>query len=224
WFWWYGDDHSSSQDALFDYLFRKHLQNVYLLLGDTPPPELSRPIKRHIQKAIHTMPRAFLEVKIDGRQTFFEWISAGRYTSQNERGTMALVTPGSIKDVYFGFNLQSLLVRVDFDTPACEALTDYDALRVGFIEPAGWSVVIHRPPRPPPIVEFHGPLGVLSSAGIDIGIDQIVEFAIPFSSLGVKVDEPIQFYVELLEGTQSRDRAPREGAIHLTCPSPDFEQ
>src|SRR5262249_49988812 len=63
WFWWYGDDHSSSQDALFDYLFRKHLQNVYLLLGDTPPPELSRPIKRHIQKAIHTMPRAFLEVK-----------------------------------------------------------------------------------------------------------------------------------------------------------------
>jgi alpha-amylase/alpha-mannosidase (GH57 family) len=25
WFWWFGDDHSSAQDALFDYLFRKHL-------------------------------------------------------------------------------------------------------------------------------------------------------------------------------------------------------
>ena len=46
WFWWYGDDHSSAQDALFDYLFRKHLQNVYLLLGDEPPTDLARPIKR----------------------------------------------------------------------------------------------------------------------------------------------------------------------------------
>src|SRR5207244_2658100 len=34
WFWWYGDDHSCAQDALFDQLFRKHLQNVYRLLGD----------------------------------------------------------------------------------------------------------------------------------------------------------------------------------------------
>ena len=39
WFWWYGDDHSSAQDALFDYLFRKHLQNIYTLLGDEPPPD-----------------------------------------------------------------------------------------------------------------------------------------------------------------------------------------
>ncbi len=30
--WWFGDDHSSSQDALFDQLFRKHLQNVYTRL------------------------------------------------------------------------------------------------------------------------------------------------------------------------------------------------
>ncbi len=37
WFWWYGDDHSSALDALFDHLFRKHLRNVYTLLGDDPP-------------------------------------------------------------------------------------------------------------------------------------------------------------------------------------------
>src|SRR4030088_811997 len=70
WFWWYGDDHSSAQDAVFDQLFRKHLQNVYLLLGDQPPPELARPIKRRGQKPMHTLPRSFLDVKIDGRETF----------------------------------------------------------------------------------------------------------------------------------------------------------
>src|SRR5205807_9398717 len=70
WCWWYGDDHSSAQDALFDYLFRKHLQNVYLLLDDTPPPDLLHPISRRGQLAIHSLPRAFLQVKIDGPHTF----------------------------------------------------------------------------------------------------------------------------------------------------------
>jgi alpha-amylase/alpha-mannosidase (GH57 family) len=68
WFWWFGEDHSSCQDALFDYLFRKHLQNVYVLLGDAPPPDLARPICRRSQRAVHTLPRAFLDVKVDGRR------------------------------------------------------------------------------------------------------------------------------------------------------------
>jgi len=45
-----------------------------------------------------------------------------RYTCQNERGTMAMVTRGPMKDVYFGFNLNALLIRIDFDTPANVAL------------------------------------------------------------------------------------------------------
>ena len=126
WFWWYGDDHSSAQDALFDSLFRKHLQNVYHLLGDTPPPELSRPISRSGQRQIHTLPRSFLDVKIDGRETFFEWTNAGRFQCQNERGTMALVTPGPFRAVYFGFNLKDFLVRIDFDLPAKAALATYE--------------------------------------------------------------------------------------------------
>src|SRR5262249_41643319 len=103
WFWWYGDDHSSSQDALFDYLFRKLVQSVYRRGAAAPPRALGRPIGRRTQRAVHTLPRSFLEVKIDGRQTFFEWISAGRYTCQNERGAMAMVTRGPLKELYFGF-------------------------------------------------------------------------------------------------------------------------
>ena len=227
WCWWFGDDHSCAQDETFDYLFRKHLQNVYLILGDAPPPELSRPISRRGQRAMYTLPRAFLDVKIDGRQTFFEWVSAGRYTCQNERGTMAMVTRGPIKDVYFGFDLQALLIRVDFDSPARVALADFDMLRVGFIEPTGWEVLME-------IQNVDGqwrfPLKLIHQGnekpadGLQVGVDQIVELAIPFAQLGVAVDQPIQFYVELLEGRQSRDRAPREGTINLACPSPNFEQ
>ncbi len=228
WFWWYGDDHSSAQDALFDHLFRKHLQNVYLLLGDQPPAGLAHPISRRSRRAIHTLPRSLLEVKIDGRETFFEWLAAGHYTCQNERGTMAMVTRGPIRDVYFGFDLERLLVRIDFDGPASAALADYDALRLGFVEPAGWEVILTQPFTPSPHAVLRQQAGGPSPAAhvveVDAGVDRIVELAVPFDALGVAVEQPVQFFVEVLEGGQSRDRAPREGAIQLQRPSPDFER
>ena len=46
WFWWFGDDHSIALDALFDHLFRKHLRNIYVLLGQEPPRILFTPISQ----------------------------------------------------------------------------------------------------------------------------------------------------------------------------------
>jgi alpha-amylase/alpha-mannosidase (GH57 family) len=224
WFWWYGDDHSSAQDALFDYLFRKHLQNVYVLLGEQPPADLARPISRRSHRAIYTLPRSFLDVKIDGRSTFFEWLTAGRYTCQNERGTMAMASHGPIKEVFFGFNLSALFVRVDCERPARGILGAFDALRVGFVEPAGWEVVVRKPGRPEQALELRHGDEVKPAAGVEVAIDQIAELAIPFERLGLKVDQPVQFFVDLLDGQQSVDRAPREGTISLLVPSADFEQ
>jgi hypothetical protein len=61
------------------------------------------------------------------------------------------------------------------------------------------------------------------AAIIDIGIDKIAECAIPFDLIGVKVNQPVQFRVELLENQQCRDRAPRAGNIQFTRPPPEFE-
>ena len=44
WFWWYGDDHSSSLDAVFDGLFRTHLRRVYEALGLRVPEVLQHPL------------------------------------------------------------------------------------------------------------------------------------------------------------------------------------
>ena len=206
WFWWYGDDHSSAQDALFDYLFRKHLQNVYLLLGDEAPPDLTRPISRRARHVHYTAPRAFLDVKIDGRATFFEWVSAGRYACRNERGTMAMSTSGPLEEVFFGFDLARLLIRVDCDGPARTALADCDLLRVGFVEPAGRELRLHRPGRPDQAVELVCD-GLPVADAAEAAVDQIVEAAVAFDALGVAVDGPVQFFVEALYDGQSRDRA-----------------
>ncbi|MBL8796013.1 MAG: alpha-amylase/alpha-mannosidase [Planctomycetia bacterium] len=224
WFWWYGDDHRSAQDELFDYLFRKHLQNVYLLLGDQPPADLSRPIMWRRRRAAHTVPRSFLQVKVDGRQTFFEWINAGHYTCQNERGTMAMVTTGPIKELYFGFNLDTLFLRIDCAGPAREELAHYE-VRIGFLEPTGHDLLI-APSRAGQPLQFRMLReGMpLEATGVAAAFGQLAEIAIPFERLALKAHQAFQFFVELREGSQSRDRAPREGAICLTCPSPEYEQ
>src|SRR5262249_50077108 len=177
------------------------------------------------QKAVHTLPRNFLEAKIDGRQTFFEWMGSGRYTCQNERGTMAMVASGPLKDVFFGFDMERLLVRIDFERPANLVLPDFDDLRLGFPEPAGWEVIVQNPCKPAQSVRtLREGVAQTRQPGVAVGIDLIAEMAIPFALLRVKPGDPIQFFVELVENRQSRDRAPRDGTIHLTCPSPEFEQ
>ena len=95
WFWWYGDDHSSALDGLFDHLFRKHVRNIYTLLGSDPPGWLFTPISRAGgQRPLHDQPISFSNVKVDGRATYFEWIDAARYVCGNDRGTMTLVARG----------------------------------------------------------------------------------------------------------------------------------
>jgi hypothetical protein len=59
---------------------------------------------------------------------------------------------------------------------------------------------------------------------LQVAVDRIAEAAIPFDALGVAVDGPVHFYVELLRGGQCRGRAPRQGATSLARPSPDFER
>jgi len=44
WFWWYGDDHSSALDAVFDRLFRSHVRRVYECLGVPVPEVLAHPL------------------------------------------------------------------------------------------------------------------------------------------------------------------------------------
>src|SRR5262249_43149666 len=147
------------------------------------------------QRPLHTMPRGFLKVKIDGRETFFEWLSAGHYTSQNERGAMAQVTKGPLRDVYFGFDLENLFVRVDCDGPAKTALHEIQVLRIGFVEPQGAELRIEYPGRTEQSWRFsnHASTGKKPDADsekIQLGLDRIFETSIPFAALGVEVGAP----------------------------------
>jgi alpha-amylase/alpha-mannosidase (GH57 family) len=225
WFWWYGDDHSSALDALFDDLFRKHLRNVYMLLSADPPGNLYAPISRAVVKrAIHDQPMSFLDVAVDGRSSYFEWINAAHYVCGNDRGTMTLVAQGILRAVWFGFSVDRLLIRVDTHGPAREAFATA-RLRVGFVDPADWEIVVVDPAASRPVGHINH-RGEASSNGttVEVATDQILELAVPFGRLGLKANDPIRFYVEVIQDESSLDRAPREGIFELTAPTPDFER
>ncbi len=223
WYWWYGDDHSSAQDALFDQLFRKHLKNVYLILKTPYPPQLDRPISRGAHRLIHTQPKGLLAVHVDGRRTYFEWINAGKYVSGSERGTMTMVTQSLVSEVHFGFDRERLLLRIDTPERAAHDLATLDAIRISFAEPFGVEVLvsgfsngglvglIEREHRPYP--EYH----------VEAAIGRVFELAIPLEGLRVAPERPIEFSMELVQSGQSLDRLPREGLISLKVPTPEFE-
>ena len=91
WFWWYGDDHSSAHDIEFDDLFRRHLRNVYKLLGKPVPDELfvSNISTGVVAAAAETSPSAFFTPTLDGEETsYFEWLGAGAIEIRDVSGAM----------------------------------------------------------------------------------------------------------------------------------------
>ena len=224
WFWWFGDDHSSAQDELFDQLFRKHLQNVYTCLGTHAPSSLNRPITRMQRRTIHSDAKGFLKVKVDGRRTYFEWINAGHYIAGSERGTMTLVTEGIIRELYFGFDIERLMLRIDTSRMAQDDLARIEELRIGFVEPAGYELRISDPGKPTMRARLHKNREEILNARIQVAVAQIMELTLAFADLDVQPDSPVHFFVEAWSEGQSIDRAPREGAIELKVPSADYEQ
>ena len=139
---------------------------------------------------------------------------------------MTQVASGLLEAVWFGFDAERLLIRVDTEGgPAREILAEADRLRVGFVEPSEHEIVVNTP-------DSNRPTGYLNHAGgmiangttIQASSDVIFEMAVPFARLEKRPGETIRFYVELQKGQASLDRAPREGIFELVVPSPDFER
>ncbi len=225
WFWWFGDDHSSAQDGLFDRLFRRHLQNVYRALGEEPPAELSKPISRGARHPLlYSEPSGLLNVKVDGRRTYFEWINAGHYVNQGARGSMAMAAERRVADLFFGFDTEHLFLRLDArGGPFREQMAEIDTLRIVFLQPEGFELRVLQPTQRKPSVElYHDDVPVAETA-VEAAADLLFELAVPFRSLAVATEDPVHFFVELRQDKRSLERIPHDGAIETTAPSPDYE-
>jgi alpha-amylase/alpha-mannosidase (GH57 family) len=113
WCWWYGPEHSTANDEEFDLLYRKHLSNIYRLLGGSPTDELAVPIKRPRVYGLTVAPSAQIHPTIDGRvTTYFEWMGAGVCQPDYRSGSMHGVVP-IVDALYYGYSDKAVYLRLD---------------------------------------------------------------------------------------------------------------
>jgi hypothetical protein len=131
-----------------------------------------------------------------------------------------------LQSLWFGFDAERFLLRIDTEGgPAAVRLTEVDRLRVGFVDPAEREVIVVQPALRNPVAYLnHGGRPLANGTTVAVATGQILELAVPFNRLERSPGEPVRFYVELLKGETSLDRAPREGIFELKVPCADFER
>jgi alpha-amylase/alpha-mannosidase (GH57 family) len=113
WFWWFGEGHSSNQDAMFDQLFREHLCGIYRALNEPVPRYLLEPVEVHEARVDHR-PESFIHPMIDGKGDEQDWDKAGRIEVGGARGTMH--KSSTIQRLWYGVDHLNFYLRVDFKT------------------------------------------------------------------------------------------------------------
>ncbi len=88
WFWWYGDEHSTIHDMIFDALFRDHLSQIYDLVGEPVPEALKRPIKEKRKKAV-SGGILFRKPRLTGKtDSYYEWVGCRTISASSGGGAM----------------------------------------------------------------------------------------------------------------------------------------
>jgi alpha-amylase/alpha-mannosidase (GH57 family) len=112
WFWWFGDEHQTTQADIFDRLFRSHLEGLYHLSGLPAPASLQQPIKPPRRQARCREPLERFSPQLDGRRgDYFKWLAAGEIDLA-VGGAMHAVQEGP-RRIFYGYDAQSLYLRLD---------------------------------------------------------------------------------------------------------------
>lgn len=228
WFWWYGDDHSSQHDVVFDELFRGHVRNVYRALEKPIPEELFvTNITTHPPGVEIERPTGFIAPTIDGDATsYFEWIGAGLADGAVPSGAMHQVSGLALALVEFGFDLERLFIRVDGVRPMSEVLADGLELSINFLKPSGIRAVVAtggggataRLVQRGAVEQWTA----LDCAQLRVAVGLIVELEIPFRCLDLRVHDPVAFLVGINRDGSEVEHCPRHQAIEFTVPDRDF--
>jgi alpha-amylase/alpha-mannosidase (GH57 family) len=193
WFWWYGPDFSTENDALFDELFRRHLQNVYRICGDEPPEVLFRPISRMVVGVPYQQPWRCISPELRGGLGVLGWVGAGEYRAGLEQGAMYR-GDRVLRRVLFGADRERFYVRMEGDFGR-----------------SGLGVDV--------TVEVRGErrvFGTTEGGGNCEGVGRwvwgkSVELSVPLS--GVESEGEVRFFVRVLSGGVESDRACEQGMM-----------
>ena len=221
WFWWYGEERSSGQDAEFDALFRAHLAAAYECLGRSAPGFLARSIPRSRGRPHGTGPRWLLDVTVDGRAThYFEWEGAGRYNT----GCAGCAAGRLLREVHFGFDAQTFFLRVDAAGAFRDVVPAEGRFRVCFSGPREIALETGAVAADQPKFEVRDAAGNRVVTRGSLAFGEVMELACPLADLAAEPEAAMEFYVALLLEDEVIERVPEQGAISVVAPPSNFEK
>ncbi|AFZ11909.1 glycoside hydrolase family 57 [Crinalium epipsammum PCC 9333] len=239
WFWWFGEGHSSNQDAVFDELFREHLSAIYQALNEPIPPELKQYVEVHQARSDHR-PEGFIHPMIDGRGDEQDWDQAGRIEIGGSRGTMH--QSSTIQRLWYGVDHLNFYLRLDFKAGIKPGVDCPSELNLLWFYP---EKTMHNSPIPladvpheaPLNYQFHHQLGInlltqsiqFQEAGenwewhpclsrAQVAIDNCLEVAVPWADLHIQPDYPLQMILVLSDDGCFRSYLPENALIAIDVP------
>jgi alpha-amylase/alpha-mannosidase (GH57 family) len=239
WFWWFGEGHSSNQDAMFDQLFREHLCGIYQALNEPIPPSLKRPVEVHETQG-DQRPQSFIHPVINGMGDEQDWDNAGRIEIGGARGTMH--RSSAIQRLWYGVDHLNFYLRLDFksgvepgkDIPGELHLLWFYPDRIMHNSSAPLAEV---PDESPLNYLFHHHLGInlltqchwFQEAGehyqwqprtsrAQVAIDHCLEVAVPWADLQVAPDCRLQLVLVLADNGIFRSYVPENALVPIKAP------
>jgi len=223
WNWWYGDEHATENARDFDELFRFNLMSVYREMGIDIPPFLHVPVLREDRATRPSIEiRGFIFPRIDGIMTsYFEWYQAA-YIDVGRTGGSMHSSESLITRIYYGFNQDTLFIRVDPAIPFTE-FPESSAITIETIRPYPLRVII-------PLDKGKAMLYGRNEKGWyevkeipDFAVKDLLEVAISFNDLMVREKEELNFFITVIRNGDEVERCPWRGYISVIVPTPDFE-
>lgn len=226
WFWWFGDDHFTHYKDEFDSLFRLHLKNVYKLFNVYTPRILDVPISRMAHRKPYSYPKRFLSVKLDGLvSNYFEWLDAGKYSASRDMDTMHRTSDQPIQQVFFGFDIDTLFIRVDFHEDLFSQYINKGRLVITFVQPEELQLYTSFFADKPLRFKIKNKSHTYERKDFcSISLNKIIELSCPFVDLGLFPGIDVEFFIELVKEDEVTQRMPLRTVFCFSVPSKDFER
>ncbi|BAZ01402.1 hypothetical protein NIES37_54020 [Tolypothrix tenuis PCC 7101] len=239
WFWWFGEGHSSNQDAIFDQLFREHLYGIYKALNEPIPPYLRQPLEIHAARTDHT-PQGFIHPIIDGKGDEQDWDKAGRIEIGGARGTMH--NSSAIQRLWYGVDHLNFYLRMDVKSGIVPGQGLPTELNLLWFYP---NKTMHNSPIPLAELPDVAPVNYLYHHHLEINLltqsvqfreagenlqwyprfsraqvafDHCLEVAIPWADLQVPPDYPLRLVFVLADEGRFCNYLPENALIPIEVP------
>jgi len=245
WFWWYGDEFCCLQEEIFDSLYRKHLMNVYQVIGEKTPDWLHLAIKGREKRKPLTEPVDLISPEIDGKITsYFEWRAAGFYQAGHSGGTMHQAE-SIIQSFHYGFDWENLYLRLDTQVTLNQLISseligeERVFFKIVFLQPTNCEARLNLEKNQGELFCIHEE-NLLSLGTFPLVADKVIELSIPFKLLETNEMQlllhhpettsqqetptqlPIEFVLVVERGGIEIERWPYQGSVTLKKPTRDY--